>query len=176
MANAGRLTHRTFECSKTSQWGGYMIPNLVVDSSVTDANQRLFVQAQYARMVKLLQVNWLVIPLDAQNAINQIDTLIVIGDLEYLGDYSSEMKLSYDYIAASSLEWFASIPGHEGQHRINHGKIFPLWKDEQSACVTQMLILQALKASQSDIDYLARYSASSNSQAMQAHMVGGFRL
>jgi RHS repeat-associated protein len=101
--------------------------------------------------------------------------LIAASSAEYLGQIGHSMKLSTSYIKRSSAAWLASLWGHEGQHYLNTGKYTGanLWRDEQTASLTQLGIGRKVGFTQAEVDRLERWSADSNRDDMQRHMEEG---
>ncbi len=112
---------------------------------------------------------------DEKKAIMKIKKFSVVGSGSYYGATSNGMTLEAHRIKNSSIAYLASLFGHEGQHHLNAGKYSGshLWRDEQSAGRMQLEIGRKLGFTATEIRDLMEWTADSNRDALQRHMLNG---
>jgi hypothetical protein len=101
----------------------------------------------------------------------------VVGIGHSIGVNGNTFYLDMGRINAMSAPYLASLFGHEGQHKLNNGKYSGsnLWKDEQSARITQLNIGRKLGYTDREIYYLEQdiLPTPQNIIRMQNHMKVG---
>jgi hypothetical protein len=151
---------------------------ITYDPSLSAADQ-LIASKAIADAADLLNKNTGKLTADEKTAIAQISSFVVIGSglIGATGNGSMTLSIGYMEAPGTSAAWLGSLFGHEGQHYLNSGKYFGpnLWRSEQSASQTQLAIGRKIGLTPAEVGSLQDWSADSNRQAMQEHMMKGYR-
>lgn len=163
---------------------GHTTPAVILDKTVTlntwgcelTTDQEAWVIQRFSDAAALLNSKAKIYSPEIISAIACVDMVIVpASNQENLGAFPGDgMTLSLPYLQRFSVEWFASLFGHEGQHHRNRGEFTgsETFRDEQSACITQLALGEHVGMPANERAWLRTWMSDANAAALLAHMNG----